>query len=259
MVQTFDKELNEEQLNFLKLYAYGYSIKEIILFYDNRSFTLKLKRQIEGMFKLNDWFKIIGISFKENILNKNDFLERKIINNASDYAHQILDEYNSREKKKFSKAKLTKHVISFVNTCDADLFLKNSFIQFDESEEFVIKYQFNKYFEFIETTSEPYFDDELIQGIFKKSKSNSWFGVFRKVFNTDIINKEPYSNINLKSQAQLCSREIYSFLESLSSKNDLENEFKIYNCLINLYNTYEYSYLLNSFYSSSNNVVRQNK
>ncbi len=255
MVNIFDKELNDEQLNFLKLYAYGYSTKEIILFYDNRSFSLKLKKQIEGIFKSNDWFKIIGISFKENILKKNDFLERKVINIASDYAHQILDEYNNRENKIFSKTKLTRNIISFVNTCEADLFLKNSFIQFDESEEFIIKYKFNKYFEFIETTSEPYFDEDSIQNIFKKTKSNSWFGVFRKVFNTNMFSKENYSTINLRNQAQLCARKICSFLESLSSINDLENEYKIYECLINLYNAYEYSYLLNCFYSANNSAT----
>lgn len=82
--------------------------------------------------------------------------------------------------------------------------------------------------------------------IFKKLSVNSWFNAIRKSFEYNLLGKKYFKTINIESEIDKATMLITKI--NLSKENcDHNIKLEIYNELINLFNKYEYSFLLNQF------------
>ena len=117
-------KLTKTQLEFLYLFTIGYSDQEIFRTLNvNKLVGINIKKRVKlklsKKYKTDDWNLIIKKCFLDNTLNKNDFIQSKVINLANQFTNKI---YTKKKNKNIIAEKelnyIQKSVSDFINNCN---------------------------------------------------------------------------------------------------------------------------------------------
>ena len=124
LLERINNALSEQQLIFLKLYAFNYPDNDIfeILGIDNiygMQTKQYVKQTLGNYFKTDDWNIIIKNSFKIGLLDKNDYINTRIIEQANKYAEVIFKELYLDEVSFYEADEPLKNLLyNFINVCE---------------------------------------------------------------------------------------------------------------------------------------------
>jgi len=125
-VKSIKKEtfgLTKKQLLYLELYTFGYDNEKIydLLGVDNEygeDIKYFVKKVLGTKLKTNSWNEIIKKSFELGTLNKNDYLNPVITEQANIFTEQIFSEIFMDEVSHYVATEPIKHkMMSYLNAC----------------------------------------------------------------------------------------------------------------------------------------------
>ncbi len=85
--------------------------------------------------------------------------------------------------------------------------------------------------------------NHITQKLFKKMSVNCWHNAIRRAFEIGLLSRSRYSTLDLEVEAEAFVERICN-LDLNKYNSDLEAQLAIYYELVDLYNKYEYNYLL---------------
>lgn len=247
---TINKPSTIESL-YLRLYTHNYtSAKMSLILEQNSNGISSIRNNIRRKYKSKDWLKIIQLAIKNNHLNKVDFLEDIVKQEASIYSQLILNSYIDNTKK---TDKALKDVLQeYYNNCELKINknykkegLKDKLTSIEIA---LIKLKFNG--ESIENIAkvlnitENKFKQYKTQ-IFKKLEANNWFNIYKKGLQTNIIDKPLTYYVELDENISNSLNKLNE-ISKQDTLNDKEKELAVYDNLLDLYTTIEFKNLFNN-------------
>lgn len=240
--------LNYLDLFYLRLYAHGIKRQEICGFLEVDGKRLSyMKRYIMFKCRINNWLKIMEYAFNIGVLQKKDYVEQVIKEQAYKYANDIFRNQIGNKKKSISTSNINSKVVEFFYVCNSLLCNEyNKYPNEDKLTSIEKKYLNLKYSHFNVKSNLLQFSKNkeqlLRKSIFKKLKSHNWFNVFRKALQYNLIIQSNNSYLSFDNYLRLC---VHSIVECHNTKDlsSSEKELLIYESLLDLYSNFEFEKL----------------
>lgn len=245
---------NHLELFYLRLYAHGVKRNEICDFLEVCGKRLTyMKQNIAVKCKSKNWLKIMAYAFNNGLLNKKDFVEDLVKDQASFYAKDIFINHVSKLNKSINTHALKSKIIEFCSVSES--LLSNEYDTFSENNKLTLlekKYLNLKYQYLINSKGKNYFMDfspqdeqRLRRAIFKKLMGCNWFNVFKKAIQFNLIDQVNSSSLSFDYYLRLCVSDIIESrnIEHLTST---DRELLIYGKLLELYSNLEIEKLVNN-------------
>ena len=253
---TVDK-LNKKELLLLKLIVSGFTDDELLKRFGlNPSMIMNTIFEIKRKIGLSEWSAIIRKAFVNNLISTYDFTEECVRELASNYAIVIYSSYSHLKSKQYRWKRVSGLIMEFWENCNLELYFISS-AKFSKNNALNMKITLKEK-KLIEYVYRGIHSEELLAkklkvsindisnmrlNILKKLSSNSWYNAIRKAFQMNLLDKDLYCDINLLQEIETCVQNILA-IDPANYKSDIDIKLKIYLELIDLYNKYEYSYLL---------------
>lgn len=245
--------LNCLELLYLRLYIHDFKTKEISNFLELELTTVqKLRSAIVFRYKETNWVKLICRAFKNNTLQKTDYV-RPIVKELALINTQIIYEnYVLTKPKVISYLDLKNHLLEFYSSCEMKLCEqyddKPEDEKLDHIEREFLKRKWEKvdYKIFDHQVSTKYYNakQNLFKNtVFNKLEVNNWFNAYKKSFELKILDLPSNHLTCLDNHIKNCSNRI-SKLKHAKSLLAKEKKLSIYNELVELYANIEFSKLV---------------
>ncbi len=238
-------KLNE--IYYLRLILHEFSHIQICDFLNLNPHTYNIyKKRIKRKLGCKTFTRAIIEAFRLNILDKYDFINPLIKNQAIIYTDTIFKIVNAQ--KTYGSKEITNIrdiIIEFNDSCEKVLLTKSG-ISLTQEETHYLKNKFENINSKLSMVLLPEKKVFLESQIFQKLQTRIWFNAYRKVFNYGILKRLEYAYLNISIEALMCTSKILSLQSqtSFDSLIDKEKKSMIYFQLINFRNIIEYTCLL---------------
>lgn len=241
--------LNSFELFYLRLFTHGLNPKEISEFLEiDQSKVYHIKKSIVTKFCTNNWVKIVAQSLKNNMLQKLDYLEPVVKEQALQYTQIIYKDFLIPEDADQQQSKLRQCVLNFYLATNSKL--KHNYFKKDETEKLNAKELAYLTFCYADTKKDIIKkelnlhkkDDlkKLRRDIFKKLETNNWFNTFKKAIQYSLIDTSIGSDFSINKELTNSTNNILR-LRHLKRLSNPEKKLSIYNELLELFSTIELS------------------
>ncbi|MDO5968916.1 LuxR C-terminal-related transcriptional regulator [Flavivirga aquimarina] len=241
-------ELTSKEIYYLRLISHGCQTSEICDFLNVKKKTLYVyTKRVKDKLKCKTNVDTIIKAFKLNILDKYDFVEESIKDQASIYADTVSNRINelTEDMGNNSINTLGMAVVEFYETCEMELQAKSK-VFFNLKEKSYLELKFKGLpSSFIIEELKLSIDEvsALKKSIFQKLKTHEWFNSIKKGFNYGILNRQDYLSLDMYTEALDCASKIMA-IKSFTNLTDKEKHLVVYHQLIDFYNVLEYNCLL---------------
>lgn len=244
--------INYLEIFYLRLIVHGLSTAEISEFLElDITKVYTLKSRISTKFQTENWTKIITQAFKQGHLNKLDFIEDIIKQEALKQTQVLFDIYIKIDKPTLSFQDLKNAILEFYY--QAELQMSNMYDNKDANDKLTVK---ETAFLKLKYKGVPNSEiskrlnitnkelKQIKKDIFKKLSVNNWFNVFKKALQINVLEKSKNhsSNIDLKI-SDSANRMVR--IKKLRRLELNEKKLAIYTEFLELYISIEFNNLFN--------------
>lgn len=253
--ETYSKVpvLNYLELFYLRLHAHGLTNKEISEFLElDQSKVNQIKQSLFVKYRTKKWMKIIKSAFKQELLQKLDYVEPVVKKQALVFTQLIYEEFILPEKLDEAKEMLYERIISFYNNCNDELIDyyqstdKSEKLNKDEIDFLTLTFLNSnaaRLTKKLGLTNDQSEFKKFQHSIFNKLNVNNWFNAFKKAIAFNLIDDTVFSNVSVNAEV---FNSVFKILR-IKNLNRLENgekKLSVYNELLELYSTLEISKII---------------
>jgi len=239
--------LNSMELFYLRLFTHGLNSKAISEFLEiDQSKAYQIKKSIVRKFNTNNWVMIIAQSFKNKMLQQQDYLEPVVKAQALSYTQTIYKDLFCVNEVDQLQTRLRQCILNFYLTTNSKLkhyyFKKHTADKLTTKELKYLNYSYTdiKTEKILVELSLSNEDDlkRLKRSIFKKLDTNNWFNTFKKAIQYNLIDSLNNSESSLNALLTSSTNNVLR-LRSLTRLSNPEKKLSIYNQLLELFSTIE--------------------
>ena len=243
--------LNNFELFYIRLYAHGYTIQEIIDFLELPSTKVyALRANLKKKFKTSNFDKITSQALKIGLIERIDFLDESVKSQALKFTKLLCNKHikTTTLAPKIKEVKMD--VLGFYYACEHNIHLQieNKEIknQLSKNEKAYIRDRYNDFkrnkVETVNNLSKAHIE-VLNQRIFETLGVTNWFNVYKKALQLNIIQSQNTSNGTIALEVNNTASNIVR-LFSLKRLSYNEKKLGVYDELLKLYSNIEFTILL---------------